>query len=61
MNKPMQYKTEIKTARLGNREIRLESLTPILSQEERAERRREIERRLYDVFIKYRDKIVNQA
>ena len=61
MLKTIQYKTEIRTARLGNREIRLESLTPILSLEERAERRREIERRLYDVFIKYRDKIANQA
>ena len=33
--------------------IRLENLTPILSPKERERRRREIETRLYSVFVKY--------
>lgn len=52
----VQYQSEVTTARLGNREIRLESLTPILPPKEREERKREIENRLYDVFIKYAKK-----
>ena len=61
MNKPLQYKTEARIAMLGGKQIRVEDLTPILSPEEQAERRREIEQRLYDVFVKYRDKIVSQG
>lgn len=49
----VQYQSEVTTARLGNREIRLENLTPILSPIEHEERKREIESRLYDVFAKY--------
>lgn len=51
-----QYRSEVTTARLGDREIRLEHLTPILSSEEHADRKREIESRLYDVFVKYVNK-----
>ena len=56
MNNTIQYVSEIKTVKLGNREIRLENLTPVLSPKEREERRREIENRLYDVFVKYAGK-----
>lgn len=52
----VQYQSEVTTARLGDREIRLEHLTPILSSEEHADRKREIESRLYDVFVKYVNK-----
>lgn len=52
----VQYQIEVKTARLGSREIRLENLTPILSPKEHEERKREIESRLYDVFAKYANK-----
>lgn len=52
----VQYQNEVTTARLGNRKIRLENLTPILSPKEHEERRREIESRLYDVFVKYANK-----
>lgn len=49
----VQYQSEITTARLGDREIRLENLTPVLSPEEHEKQKREIESRLYDVFVKY--------
>lgn len=49
-----QYESEIRTGTLGGRQIRLENLTPILTPEERATRKREIENRLYDVFVKYK-------
>lgn len=52
----VQYQSDVITARLGDREIRLENLTPILSLKEHNERKREIESRLYDVFIKYAKK-----
>lgn len=52
----VQCQSEVTTARLGNREIRLENLTPILSPKEHEEQKREIENRLYDVFIKYANK-----
>ena len=55
VNTPIQYKSEIKTAMLGGREIRVEHLTPILTPEEREERKREIEQLLFNVFVKYRD------
>lgn len=51
-----QYQSEVTTARLGDRVIRLENLTPILSPKEHEERKREIEDRLYDVFVKYANK-----
>jgi len=56
MNKSMQYKSEIRTASLGGRQIRVEHLTPVLSPKERAERKRDIENCLYNVFVKYADK-----
>lgn len=52
----VQYQSEVTTAKLGNREIRLEHLTPLLSSEEHADRKREIESRLYEVFAKYKNK-----
>jgi hypothetical protein len=52
-----QYASEVKTALLGGREIQVEHLTPILSVKEREERKREIESSLYDIFVKYEDKV----
>lgn len=53
-----QYNREIRTSTLGNREIRVEHLTPVLSTKEREVRRREIECRLYDVFVKYAENVI---
>ncbi len=52
----MEYKSEVTTAMLGGRQIRVENLTPILSQKELEERKREIESRLFEVFVKYTGK-----
>jgi len=43
----------VETAMLGGKPITVEHLTPILTPKERERRKREIERILYNVFIKY--------
>ena len=48
-----QVKYEIKTAVLGDRTITVKNVTPIYPPQERDKRNREIERRLFDVFVKY--------
>jgi len=48
------YKSEVKTVYFEGKEIKVTHLTPILSDEQRARRKREIESQLYDVFSKYR-------
>ena len=50
------YAKESKTAMFQGKAITVTHLTPILSPEERAKIKREIEHQLYDVFIKYADK-----
>ena len=52
----IKYESEIKIVPFGKGTIRVENLTPVLSPEEREKRKREIEKRLYDVFVKYQDK-----
>jgi len=47
------YARETKTALFQGKPITVTHLTPILSPEERAKIKREIEHQLYDVFIKY--------
>ena len=56
MQSAVKYRSEIKTVRLGEKMITLENLIPVLSPKERDRRKREIEKRLYDVFIKYSHK-----
>ena len=53
MQAAIKYHSEIKTVPFGGKMITYESLTPILSPKERERRKQEIEKRLYDVFIKY--------
>ena len=53
---PTKYTREVKTVPFGNGTIIVENLTPVLSQKEREQRKREIEKRLFDVFSKYSDK-----
>ena len=47
------YAKEVKTAIFQGKPITVTHLTPILSPNERAKIKREIEHQLYDVFIKY--------
>jgi hypothetical protein len=56
MQNAVNFHSEIKTAQFGGRTITVENLTPILTPKERERRKKEIEIRLFDVFIKYRDK-----
>lgn len=48
-----KYESEIKTAVLGDRTITVKNVTPIYPPQERDKRSREVERRLFDVFVKY--------
>lgn len=50
------YKREIETISFQGKEITLENLSPVLSPEQEAVRRRELEQQLYEVFRKYAEK-----
>jgi len=52
----IKFKSEIKTVPFGDGTIQIENLTPALSPENRKNRKREIEIRLFNVFSKYVDK-----
>jgi len=48
-----KYATKTTTAVFQGKAITVNHLTPVLSPEERAERKRRIEGQLYEVFVKY--------
>ena len=50
------YKMQTEIINFQGREILLENLTPILSPEQEAAKRRELEQRLYEVFRKYQQR-----
>ena len=52
----ISYKKQTEIINFQGREIPLENLSPILSPEQEAAKRRELEQRLYEVFRKYADK-----
>jgi len=57
MQTAVRYHSEVNTVPFEGKMITYESLTPILSPKEREKRKREIiEKRLYDVFVKYAKK-----
>ena len=49
----MNYERTTHTATFQGKPITVTHLTPILSPEQRAKRKSEIEHQLYDVFVKY--------
>jgi len=53
MQAAISYNSETKSVPFMGKTIIIENLTPILSSKERERRKREIEKRLYDVFAKY--------
>ena len=55
MQTSVKYQSETKTVSYGDKTITIENLTPILPQKELENRKREIEQRLFNVFIKYAD------
>ena len=56
MTQAVTYERETKSVAFQGKIIVLESLTPVLSPKEKEQRKKEIERRLYDVFSKYGDR-----
>ena len=52
----ISYKTQAENVNFQGREIPLENLTPILSPEQEAAKRWELEQRLYEVFRKYQQR-----
>ena len=61
MRSTTNYHTETDTVIVQGSTVIVEYLTPILTPKERERRRREIERGLYDVFIKYATKVTPGA
>jgi hypothetical protein len=55
MQAQVKYQSEVRMVPFGAGTIRIENLTPILPPKERERRRREAEKRLFDVFSKYAD------
>lgn len=56
MAQTVTYERETKSVPFQGKTIVLESLTPVLSPKEKEQRKKEIERRLYEVFSKYGDR-----
>ena len=56
MTQAVTYQRETKSVPFQGNTIVLESLTPVLSPKEKEQRKKEIERRLYEVFSKYGDR-----
>lgn len=56
MTQTVTYQRETKSVPFQGKTIVLESLTPVLSPKEKEQRKKEIERRLYEVFSKYGDR-----
>ena len=52
----ISHKTQTEIVTFQGREIPLENLTPILSPEQEAAKRWELEQRLYEVFRKYQQR-----
>lgn len=56
MTQAVTYQRETKSVPFQGKIIVLESLTPVLSPKEKEQRKKESERRLYEVFSKYGDR-----
>ena len=56
MTQAVTYKREITSVEIEGKIIVLESLTPVLPPKEKEQRKKEIERCLYEVFSKYGDR-----
>ena len=55
MQKPTNYTSEVKAVPFGSsgKTITIENLTPVLLPKERERRKKDIEKRLFRVFLKY--------
>ena len=55
MDNKTNYHKETQSAIFQGKPVTVTHLTPILSPEQRAKRKREVEHQLYEVFSKYKD------
>lgn len=53
MQTQVKYQSEVVTVPMGDRTFTIENLTPVLTPKERERRKKDIEKRLFTVFIKY--------
>jgi hypothetical protein len=53
MQAQVRYEKSTRVVPFGDRTIRINDYTPILSPKERERRRKEIEQRLFDIYAKY--------
>lgn len=58
MTQAVTYERETKSVAFQGKIIVLESLTPVLPPKEKEQRKKEIERCLYEVFSKYGDRFL---
>ena len=58
MQTQIKYTSEARIVPFGSGTIRVNNLTPVLTQKERDKRKREIEQQLFNIFSKY---VHNQA
>ena len=56
MQAQIQYRSEFRTVTNGDKTITIENRFPILPPKERERCRREVERKLFNVLVKYADK-----
>jgi len=54
MNHQDAYEKETKTVSFQGKQITLENYTPVLTQQQRESRKRDVEQELYEVFRKYK-------
>ena len=55
------YLTDEKKIKIGGKTIIIVNLTPNLSENEKRERKSDIEQKLYDVFRKYYEKAIEHS
>lgn len=53
--RPLTYDSDVHTVSGRRNDIRIENLSPILSDEERVKQRKCVEEGLFEIFIKYTD------
>ena len=56
MQTTVKYQSDTKNVTLGGKMITVENLTPVFPLNEREQRKSEIEKKLFNVFVKYTDK-----
>ena len=53
MQTATKFNSEVKNVPFGGKTIKFESLTPVLHPKERERRKKEVEKQLFNVLVKY--------